>query len=121
MGKRPMVDYFELSQQKPSKNKDFYTKVYEIAAMIPRGKVTSYGAIAEALGLRSGARVVGMAMGAVPEDMGIAAHRVLNRVGALTAAHKFGGYKRMRRLLEAEGVTFKDERVDMDRHFWKPG
>lgn len=98
----------------------FYDRVYDIARSIPKGKVTSYGAIGEALGLRSSARLVGHAMGAVPEELDVPAHRVVNRTGALTAAHKFGGYDKMRWLLEKDGVTFRDERVDMKKHFWNP-
>jgi len=98
----------------------FYDKVYIVASQIPKGKVTSYGAIAKKLGMRSSARLVGHAMGAVPDELEIPAHRVINSAGALSGAHKFGGYERMRWLLEREGVTFKGERVDMKKHFWEP-
>lgn len=98
----------------------FYDKVYEIALRIPKGKVTSYGAIAETLGMKSSARLVGHAMAAVPEDLGVPAHRVINSAGALSGAHKFGGYERMRWLLEREGVKFRGEKVDMKLHFWHP-
>lgn len=98
----------------------FYDKVYAVVLQIPKGKVTSYGAIAKKLGMRSSARLVGHAMAAVPEDVDVPAHRVINSVGALSGAHKFGGYERMRWLLEQEGVTFKGEKVDMKKHFWEP-
>lgn len=98
----------------------FYDKVYIVVSEIPKGKVTSYGAIAKKLGMRSSARLVGHAMGAVPEDLEIPAHRVINSAGALSGAHKFGGYERMRWLLEREGVTFQGERVDMKQHLWIP-
>ncbi len=98
----------------------FYEKVYAVVELIPRGKVTSYGAIGEVLGMKSSARLVGQAMAAVPNDMRIPAHRVVNRSGALTGAHRFGSYQRMRSLLESEGVTFRGDRVDMNLHFWHP-
>jgi methylated-DNA-protein-cysteine methyltransferase-like protein len=98
----------------------FYEKVYAVVELIPRGKVTSYGAIGEVLGMKSSARLVGQAMAAVPNDMRIPAHRVVNRSGALTGAHRFGSYQRMRHLLESEGVTFRGDCVDMNLHFWHP-
>ena len=102
------------------KELSFYDKVYSVASEVPKGMVTSYGAIAKKLGMRSSARLVGHAMAALPEEVEIPAHRVINSVGALSAAHKFGGYERMRWLLEREGVTFKGERVDMKKHLWVP-
>ncbi len=98
----------------------FYDRVYDVARRIPKGMVTTYGAIGETLGLRSSARLVGHAMGALTDEHDVPAHRVINRTGALTAAHRLGGYDRMRWLLEREGVTFRDERVDMKKHFWHP-
>jgi methylated-DNA-protein-cysteine methyltransferase-like protein len=109
-----------LEPKKQKRAASFYERVYEIALRIPKGKVTSYGAIAETLGMKSSARLVGQAMAAVPEDLGVPAHRVINGAGALSAAHKFGGYERMRWLLEREGVKFHGEKVDMKLHFWHP-
>lgn len=100
--------------------KSFYDKVYEIVRIIPKGKVTTYGAIGETLGLKNSARLVGTAMKAIPQEMDLPAHRVVNRTGALTAASAFGGYQRLRWLLEKEGVSFCDERIDMKKHFWHP-
>ncbi|MBS1903332.1 MAG: MGMT family protein [Bacteroidetes bacterium] len=117
---RTLPDYFDLAKQKSPKQADFYARVYEVVARIPKGKVTSYGAIGQALGLRSSARVVGYAMGLIPDDPSLPAHRVLNRLGELSAAHKFGGYEPMRKRLEREGVTFKGRHVDMQKHFWDP-
>jgi methylated-DNA-protein-cysteine methyltransferase-like protein len=112
---------FTKQDELPNKKElSFYDKVYIVVSEIPKGKVTSYGAIAKKLGMRSSARLVGHAMGAVPEELEIPAHRVINSAGALSGAHKFGGYERMRWLLEREGVTFKGERVDMKKHLWIP-
>jgi methylated-DNA-protein-cysteine methyltransferase-like protein len=113
-----LADYYDLAKRKKPSREDFYLRVYTIVAKIPKGKVTSYGAIAETLGLKSSARTVGYAMGLIPE--GYPAHRVLNRVGELSGAHKFGGYKKMRALLERDGVTFVGKHVDMSKHFWHP-
>src|SRR3954463_16193355 len=82
---------------------NFYHKVYAIVEQIPHGKVTTYGAIAEVIGMKRSARMVGQALTALPE-CDIPAHRVINRIGALTGAIHFGGYERMRRLLSREGV-----------------
>ena len=102
---------------------DFYTKVYEVAAQIPTGKVTSYGAISKYLGVESGARMVGYAMNNChSSDLGfeIPAHRVLNRLGQLTGRAYFEG-DTMRERLEQEGVEFTEEyTVNMEKHFWNP-
>ena len=107
---------FSEKQEKPN----FYQRVYELVEQIPEGKVTTYGAIAETLGMKGSSRLVGQALGALPDGSHVPAQRVINRIGALSGCHKFGGYDRMRRLLVKEGVTFKDEIVDMTRHFWDP-
>jgi len=97
----------------------FYTRVYAIARQIPPGKVTSYGAIARALGAAKSARMVGYAMGNSPED--VPAHRVVNRVGILTGKHHFPGTNLMQQLLENEGLTIINDQVqDFEQHFWSP-
>lgn len=105
------------------KARDFYERVYEVVAQIPRGKVTSYGAIARYLGVESGARTVGYAMNNYQSyDLGfeLPAHRVLNRLGQLTGRAHFEG-DTMRERLEQEGVTFEEEyTVNMEKHFWDP-
>lgn len=108
------------SQNKISKNKkDFFNKVYEITKRIPRGKVTTYGNIAEACGIRSSARTVGWALNGCSPD--IPAHRVVNRYGALTGKIHFGDPNLMEELLRSEGVTFDENGcVRLDKHLWKP-
>ncbi|HTX89333.1 MAG TPA: MGMT family protein [Bacteroidales bacterium] len=100
----------------------FFKQVYRIVKKIPRGKVTSYGAIAEYLGTRGSARMVGWAMNASHTETGnIPAHRVVNRNGVLTGKHHFGGPKIMQQLLESEGIKIKDDQVlDLDKVFWDP-
>ena len=115
--------FADLSERPPRKNTgsfSFYEKVYEIVRKIPKGKVTTYGAIAETIGMKSSSRLVGQALKSMPPDIDIPAQRVINHVGLLSGAHQFGGYERMRWLLESEGVKFKGDGVDMERHFWKP-
>ena len=99
---------------------DFYERVYEVATQIPEGRVTSYGAIANYLGRRGGARMVGYAMN-LSHDKDVPAHRVVNRMGLLTGKHHFPGTNLMQQLLENEGVEIKDDGVvDFDRLFWDP-
>lgn len=102
---------------------DFYERVYEVVAQIPHGKVTSYGAIAQYLGVASGARMVGYAMNNYQSydlEFDIPAHRVLNRLGQLTGRAHFEGDTMRERLLQ-EGVSFKEEyTVDLEQHFWDP-
>jgi methylated-DNA-protein-cysteine methyltransferase-like protein len=107
----------------PSGKKDatFFELVYDVARQIPKGRVTSYGAIANCLGTKLSARMVGWAMnGAHIVKPGIPAHRVVNRNGMLTGKHHFGG-DTMQKLLEKEGVKIKDDTiVDFEKLFWDP-
>src|SRR3978361_455012 len=100
---------------------NFFDSVYEVARLIPLGRVTSYGAIASYLGTKGSSRIVGYAMQAsVNADPPVPAHRVVNRQGLLTAKFHFGG-DTMQRLLEAEGVKVKDDQVqDFKNVFWDP-
>ncbi len=103
-----------------SKN-DFFDKVYNVVRQIPEGKVTSYGAIANYLGVKKSARLVGWAMNASHGDNSIPAHRVVNRIGLLTGKHHFGGTKVMQQLLENEGVLIKENKIlNLELHFWDP-
>jgi methylated-DNA-protein-cysteine methyltransferase related protein len=103
-------------------NLSFFEKVYEVAKHIPKGKVTTYGAIAEYLGTKGSARMVGWAMNAShnnPEN--IPAHRVVNRIGLLTGKHHFGSPCIMQQLLESEGIAVENDQIkDFEKVFWHP-
>lgn len=100
---------------------DFYQKVYAVVKQIPKGKVTSYGAIAKAIGSPQSSRTVGYAMNASHQFDDVPAHRVVNRNGVLTGKHHFSGTHAMQQLLEAEGIQVKDDQiVDFKTHFWQP-
>lgn len=103
-------------------NKDFFTRVYEVAKLIPYGRVTSYGAIARYLGSGRSARMVGWAMNASHvSSVFIPAHRVVNRNGILTGKHHFGNSTTMQQLLENEGIVVEDDRiVNFNEKFWDP-
>jgi O-6-methylguanine DNA methyltransferase len=102
------------------KKKDFFNKVYDITKKIPYGKVTTYGHIAEACGIKSAARTVGWALNGCGPD--IPAHRVVNRYGALTGKIHFGDPTLMEELLKSEGIEFdKNGCVKMEKHLWIPG
>ncbi len=105
-----------------AKNTDnFFEKVYEVARLIPYGRVTSYGAIAKYLGAARSARMVGWAMNS-SHTQDVPAHRVVNRVGLLSGKHHFPGSNLMQQLLENEGVEVEDNKVvDFEKHFWDPG
>src|SRR6201986_5521863 len=98
---------------------NFFERVYEVARLIPKGRVTSYGAIAAYLGTKGSSRMVGYAMQAAgTANPPVPAHRVVNRQGLLTATHHFGG-KRMAEMLENEGVKVVDDKVqDFKAVFW---
>ena len=99
---------------------NFFDKVYQVARLIPYGRVTSYGAIAKYLGAARSARMVGYAMnGSHSKD--VPAHRVVNRKGLLTGKHHFDGTNLMQQLLESEGITVIDNQIeDFDKLFWDP-
>jgi methylated-DNA-protein-cysteine methyltransferase-like protein len=100
---------------------NFFERVYEIARQIPEGKVTSYGAIAKALGAARSARMVGWAMNASHAMDDVPAHRVVNRNGLLSGKHHFEGTNLMQQLLENEGVKIVNNQiVDFEKHFWQP-
>ncbi len=104
-----------------SETDDFFQRVWDVVAQIPRGKVTTYGHIARSLGVGRAARTVGWALQAAAGTP-LPCHRVVNRFGALSGRVHFGGPHIMEDLLRNEGVTFTDDgRVDLDAHLWVPG
>ena len=105
----------------PNPTDNFFEKVYVLARQIPYGKVTSYGAIAKALGMARSARMVGWAMNACHHLEDVPAYRVVNRKGLLTGKHHFDGTNLMQQLLESEGIKVVDNKImDFDTHFWEP-
>lgn len=107
----------------PSGKRDesFFELVYDIVRQIPRGRVTSYGAVAAALGTKLSARMVGWAMNASHALHDVPAHRVVNRQGLLTGKMHFAYPEQMQELLEKEGVKVVDDQVqDFDKRFWDP-
>ena len=102
-------------------NNNFFERVYAVARQIPYGKVTSYGAIAKALGTARSARMVGWAMNASHNRNDVPAHRVVNRKGLLTGKHHFDGTSLMQQLLENEGVkVVNNQIIDFETIFWEP-
>ena len=108
--------------EKQIHNEDFFEKVYEIARLVPYGRVTSYGAIARYLGSGKSARMVGWALNSshTRPDF-IPAHRVVNRNGLLTGKHHFGNSSTMQQLLENEGFIIENDRIiNFQEKFWDP-
>lgn len=100
----------------------FFEQVYQVVKKIPHGRVTSFGAIAKALGAAKSARMVGWAMNSASKMEDVPAHRVVNRNGLLTGKHHFGGTLAMQQLLEEEGIVVKNDQVqDFEKVFWEPG
>lgn len=101
---------------------DFFEAVYELVRLIPYGRVTSYGAIANAIGSKGASRMVGWAMNHSHNiSPAVPAHRVVNRSGMLTGQAHFGKPGRMQELLEQEGIEVTDNRVvHFSSLFWDP-
>jgi methylated-DNA-protein-cysteine methyltransferase-like protein len=106
----------------PREKKDFFLRVYEVVKLIPKGRATSYGAIAKYLGLPRASRMVGWAMNASHKSsVEIPAHRVLNRNGMLTGKHHFKNENAMQNALEKEGIFIEnDQAVNWEKIFWDP-
>lgn len=101
---------------------DFFEMVYQVVRLIPKGRVSSYGAIAKYLGSAGSSRIVGYAMNASHSQKDhVPAHRVVNRNGQLTGKHHFADPHQMQDLLEKEGVKVKNDKIiDFESHFWDP-
>jgi methylated-DNA-protein-cysteine methyltransferase-like protein len=104
------------------KTYSFFENVYAVARLIPKGRVTSYGAIAHYLGSDKSARMVGYAMNAAHAQIPtVPAHRVVNRNGMLTGKHHFGTPDLMEKFLKKEGVKVLNDQVkDFENLFWNP-
>lgn len=102
--------------------RDFFADVMEVVRQVPKGRVTSYGAIANYLGARRSARIVGYCMNkAHTVKPAVPAHRVVNRIGLLSGKHHFATPTRMAELLKKEGVRVrKDQVVDFAKLLWDP-
>ena len=104
-----------------TKKENYFDLVYQVVRLIPSGRVTSYGAIAHYLGLKSGARMVGYAMNAAHALPDVPAHRVVNRNGILTGKHHFGSPTMMEEMLLSEGVAVEgDKIINFNEIFWDP-
>ncbi len=102
-------------------NDNFFERVYAVARQIPYGKVTTYGAIARALGSGRSARMVGWAMNAAHNLPDVPAHRVVNRVGLLSGKHHFDGSNLMQQLLESEGIEVDENQIiGFQKKLWLP-
>lgn len=114
----------KLKTVKPSGKKEdsFFELVYEVVRQIPKGRVTSYGAIAAALGTKLSSRMVGWAMnGSHRVRPKVPAHRVVNRNGMLTGKFHFGSPTEMEDQLKKEGIKVKNDKVvDFEKLFWDP-
>lgn len=100
----------------------FYDQVYQVVRLIPKGRVSSYGAIASYLGTRGSARMVGYAMNAAHTAYPpVPAQRVVNRNGMLTGKFHFGSPGLMQQLLENEGIQVENDKIaDFKKVFWDP-
>jgi methylated-DNA-protein-cysteine methyltransferase-like protein len=103
------------------KNKDFFQMVFEVVKLIPAGRATSYGSIANYLGAKRSSRMVGWAMNSAHSNPEIPAHRVVNRNGLLTGKMHFQTPTLMQELLEKEGIVVRDDKIEnFSIIFWNP-
>jgi len=103
------------------KHEDFFQNVFAVVRLIPKGRVTNYGAIAKYLGSARSSRMVGWAMNAAHSQKNVPAHRVVNRNGELTGKIHFATPFLMQELLEKEGIkVVKDKIKDFQKYYWDP-
>ena len=106
-------------KKKEKTQPNFFDDVYEVVKLIPKGRVTNYGAIANYLGSKMSSRMVGWAMNGCPKD--VPAHRVVNRNGLLTGKHHFKTPDTMQKLLEKEGIkVLNDKIMNFVDKYWDP-
>jgi methylated-DNA-protein-cysteine methyltransferase-like protein len=103
-------------------DQSFFNKVYEVVRQVPKGRVTTYGHIAEYIGAKGAARMVGWAMNASHgSEPPVPAHRVVNRQGLLSGKHHFHTEDMMEKLLQNEGVSVKEDVVqNFHQLLWIP-
>lgn len=97
---------------------DTFQKIYDVVRQIPKGKVATYGQVAELAGNRRWSRVVGYALHANPDPDNIPCYRVVNRFGEVSNAFAFGGGNRQMQLLLKDGIEFKNEKVVLEKYQW---
>src|SRR5436190_10903990 len=122
MAKKKVTERLKTVKPSGKREESFFELVYEVARQIPKGRVTSYGAIAAALGTKLSARMVGWAMnGSSRARPKVPAHRVVNRLGILSGKGHFKPPSLMEQLLKKEGIKVKnDQVVEFDKLFWDP-
>ncbi|HVF97622.1 MAG TPA: MGMT family protein [Flavisolibacter sp.] len=120
--KRPLKENFKSVKPSGQRDASFFEQVFDVVRQIPKGRVTSYGAVAAALGTKLSARMVGWAMNAAHNvKPKVPAQRVVNRNGMLSGKMHFATPTHMQELLEKEGVKVVDDKVvDFEKKFWNP-
>lgn len=108
--KRMIAESYDLVSDSPTK------RIYEAVKKIPRGKVATYGQVAEMAGDKKMARAVGNALHKNPDPNGIPCYRVVNAKGELAGEFAFGGEGAQRKLLEADGIAVVSGRVDLKKY-----
>jgi methylated-DNA-protein-cysteine methyltransferase-like protein len=99
---------------------DIDQRVWQVVALIPPGKVATYGDVARLAGLPGAARRVGRALRGLPEDTRIPWHRVLNASGRISLPADSKSHRRQRQRLEAEGIQFRNGRLSLGSYRWEP-
>lgn len=100
-------------------NKNFFERVYEKLLLIPKGRVTTYGEIAKAIGNPRMSRQVGFALHCNPKPDIYPCYRVVNRFGQLSSAFAFGGVNKQKELLQDDGIEVVDDRVDLSKYMFR--
>lgn len=108
-----IAESYDLISDNPTK------RIYEVVKKIPKGKVATYGQVAELAGDKRMARAVGNALHKNPDPDNIPCFRVVNAKGELAGEFAFGGAGEQAKLLEADGIEVTDGRVDLEKYQWR--
>jgi len=103
----------------PKNSTSSFKLIYKIVEQIPRGKVTTYGAIAKAIQLNN-SRIVGFALHQNKDPLNIPCHRVVNRYGKLASGYAFGGPGKQSQILLSEGIKIVKNQVELNKYYWDP-
>lgn len=95
---------------------DLYVRIWKAVKGVRKGRVATYGQIANLCSLRGHARLVGYALHNLPANSGVPWHRIINAKGMISLRRRTGAYERQKLLLESEGIVFENEKIDLGRY-----
>jgi methylated-DNA-protein-cysteine methyltransferase-like protein len=113
-----MFYIFDKISNKMKFKQDAYNIIWQTVKQVPRGKVATYGHVAELSGLKGQARLVGYALHNLPDGTKFPWHRVINAQGRISFPTNSAAYRLQKTLLEKDGVKFSKDKIDLNKYGW---